>query len=119
MGKLYHEITGDVIAVFEDGKVYRDVWMTELIGVYDNLDNIYLKSKYTKKKFIGTYAGDILKHSSIVVGYIEGNNVYSGFVAKNSMKIAHFSGDDKCGAAAAALISGLFEADRRKFQEGI
>ena len=30
MAYLYHNKTGDVVAVFEDGKVYKDIWRKQL-----------------------------------------------------------------------------------------
>lgn len=119
MAYLYHRKTGDVIAVFENGKVYKDVWQKQLIGTYKN-QKIFL-GKGIFKKQVGSYNGDI--HNFISgpfeftfenkIGYVFGNNVYSGNAEKNSKKIAYFNSSDKFGAAAAALLIGIFESSEK------
>lgn len=119
MSYLYHAKTGEVVAVFEGGKVYRDVWKKRLIGSYKN-QKIFL-GKGIFKKQVGSYNGDISNYITgpfeftfeNKIGYVLGDNVYSGTIEKESEKIAYFISSDKFGAAAAALLSGMFERDKK------
>lgn len=114
MAYLYHNKTGDVVAVFENGRVYKDIWCKQLLGTYKN-EKIFI-GKGIFKQLVGTYNGDI--HDFITgpfevvsknkVGYVLGDNIYAGDVDEKSKKVAHFDGSDKFGAAAAALLSGIF-----------
>ena len=118
MGKLYDNFTGELVAVFQDGKVYKDVWHAQQIGSYSN-GNIYVKNGL-RKKYIGKYNGDITPYYASKMGYVVGNAIYlaySGYKSKEHVKIAYFDTGDKFGAAAAALITGIFYNDKYKKRE--
>jgi len=119
MDYLYHNKTGDVVAVFGYGKVYKDIWKKQLIGTYKN-EKIFV-GKGLFKGHVGSYNGDI--HNFITgpfevisenkIGYVLGDYVYSGSDEKDGKKIAYFNSSDKFGAAAAALLAGLFESSNK------
>ena len=118
MDYLYHGKTGDVVAVFGDGKVYKDIWKRQLLGTY-KYEKIYV-GKGLFKEYVGNYNGDISEIRCCMdviclnkIGYIHGDNVYSGMNDKESKKIAYFVSSDKFGAAAAALLSGMFKNSER------
>lgn len=113
MDYLYHGKTGDVVAVFGDGKVYKDIWKRQLLGTY-KYEKIYV-GKGLFKEYVGSYNGDIseIRYGMVAslykIGYIHGDTVYSIRDDKEGKKIAYFVSSDKFGAAAAALLSGIFE----------
>ena len=112
MGKLYNYITGNVIATFENGKVYMGDNTTEVIAKYRD-NKIYIRKgvRYTK---IGKYVDDLfimekdVTNKYAVIGNVRKNKIYYGININNSRGVCTFEGE-AVGAACAALVSNIFK----------
>lgn len=112
MGKIYNCITGNVIATFENGKVYIGDDITEEIGMYRD-NKIYIR-KGVRYTHIGKYVDDLfimekdITNKYIVVGNVRKNKIYYGSNINNSRGVCTFEGE-AVGAACAVLVSNIFK----------
>jgi len=103
MGTLYYA-NGGIAAVYEDGVVYYDARRTSVLGTYEN-GSVYSGSM---KYFVGSVSGSTIYSYRNPVGQIVGDSIYLGTNWLYSNRIGYFYGGDENGAAAAALLSGMF-----------
>ena len=112
MGILYYA-DGTVAAVFENGVVYKDSRKTTVLGRYEN-GKIY---SGTTKFWIGSFFGNTIYGYRDAVGQIMGSTIFSGKNSLFSDKVGFFYGELD-GAAAAALLSGMFKkCDLKEIQK--
>lgn len=112
MNSLHAPNSWNDLAVFENGIVYNDSWKNKILGSYKN-GTIYAGPGLSimGRDIIGRYeSGCIYSSKSLyAVGRISGTSIYSGTNTIFNNTVATFSGNDCEGAAAAALILGLFD----------